>query len=449
MLKIRRLSRLVRDNSPQSVVKTSLLVFCASLAALTLLAWGISFICARFLHLGFPFNTPLDNSAWSFSDLTDFYSTVRNLSAGGEVLKSIAHGDIFNYFPSALYVFAFFIDLFPTPVAALVSFEVAGALIALLVLLRAALKGSAVSPRWVVCTLFVTALCSYPFMFLIDRGNLEGVVWFFTFIGLAFFVGKRYMTSALFFAAAICVKPFPALFILLFLRRRRYREIAAAAVAVVAANLTALTVLGPTIAVAYRDVQWGFREYIDQIVTSYQNRGLGFDHSFFSCVKDVIRLSLGWPRPETLHNVLKTAYLIWFPLSLLILLACGIYFWRKPVINQLFAIVLAILLIPPVSYDYVLIHIYLPWGVFMIFLIRDVSRGRVDFSLSDCLWVLIPCAVLMTPQTYLTRTWGGFAGQVKALTEMLLLLVVARIRMPCSLFGELSEDGSDAPSGQM
>jgi len=449
MPKIGRLSRLMRDNSPQSVVKTSLLVFCASLAALTLLAWGISFICARFLHLGYPFNTPLHDPAWRFSDLSENYHMIRNLSAGGGILKSLPPGGMFNYPAPALYVMAFFIDLFPSPVAALLSFDVGAVLVALLVLLKAALKGTAVSARWIVCTLLFTALCSYPFAFLIDRANLEGVVWFFTFIGLAFFVGKRYMTSALFFAAAICVKPFPALFILLFLRRRRYREIAVATVAIVAANLLAMAALGPTIAIAYRDLQWGVREYVKVVVTSYPIQEMGFDHSFFSCVKDVIRLSLGWPRIDTLHGVFTTAYLIWLPLSLLIVVACGVFFWRKPVLNQLFAIVLMMLLIPPCSYDYVLTHLYLPWGVFVIFLVRDVARGRVKFSLGNCLWILIPCAVLMTPQTYLTLTWEGFAGQLKAVAEIVLLFVVAHIDMPASLFGELPPDGSDGQSERL
>jgi hypothetical protein len=157
-------------------------------------------------------------------------------------------------------------------------------------------------------------------------------------------------------------------------------------------------------------------------------------------VKRLIGLSIGWHRQYVPDSTLLKAYTVWLPVSGLILIACGYYFWRKPVLNQLFAVVLLILLLPPISADYTLTDIYLPWGVFMIFLIRDVGRGRVDFSLNKCLWILLPITVLVTPQSYLTIAGGGFAGQVKALALMLLLFVIARVDMPCSLFNELPSD---------
>ena len=125
------------------------------------------------------------------------------------------------------------------------------------------------------------------------------------------------------------------------------------------------------------------------------------------------------------------------PVAGAILIACGFYFWRKPLLNQLFAVVLLILLLPPVSGDYTLLHLYLPWGVFMIFLVRDVGRGRIDFSLKKSLRIIIPCAVILTPQSYLTLQGGGFAGQIKALVLIALLFAIARIDMPSSFFNEL------------
>ena len=325
-----------------------------------------------------------------------------------------------------------------------------GAVLTALLILRASLKVSkipavgarkvsktpAVGAGWINATLFITALCSYPFLFLIDRGNVEGVVWVFAFLAIAFFAGKHFLASALFLAAAVCIKPFPALLFFIFLRKGRYKEIAAALVAFGAVNLIALKALGPTVGIAFDGLERGVRTYQSAYITSFRSMEIGFDHSLFACVKQLIRLSLGWPSSETLHGVLSTTYILWIPVACLILVTCGFYFWNRPVLNQLFAIVLLILLLSPSSGDYTLVHLYLPWGVFMVFLIRDVGSGKVPLSLANCLWILIPCAVLMTPQSYLTLAGGGFAGQFKAVVMVLLLIVVARIDMPSTLFNE-------------
>ena len=423
-------------------MKTSLLVFSSCLVALTLLAWGISFVRAHFFHLGYPFSTQLYKPTERFTDLTFMGDTVRNLSRGGADV--VRHGPIFNYPAPALWVDAFFILLFPHPARAITAFTFGAGLIALVVL-RIALRGSGLSGWWTTLPLLVAGLCSYPFAFLLDRGNIEGVVWFFTFLGLIFFIRKQHLASALFFAAAICIKPFPAFFVFLFLNRRRYWEIAAAAVAVCGAVLVALKAIGPTLAAAYGAVQGGVHRYLVEYVAAFNDSEINFDHSWFSWVKDAVRLLLGWPpgfpQFNALHHDLAIAYIVWVPVSTMIVLGCVIRFRRKPLLNQLFAIVLLMLLVPPVSYDYTLITLYLPWGAFMIFLIHDVGAGRVKFSLSKCLWILIPSAIVMTPQSYLTLSKSGFGGQVKALALTVLLIAISRIDMPSSLFGEITGDG--------
>src|ERR1022692_2809093 len=179
------LRQLLRDDTPQSVLKASFLVFCSCLLALTALAWGIAFVSRYLLHLGFPFSTPLYDPRIHFTDLTNLYSTTRNLRAGGSVL--LDPRVFFNYPAPALYVNAFFICLFRHPVRAIVSFDVGIALVGLMTL-WASLRRSVIAGKWINISLLITALCSYPFMIVIDRGNIEGVVWVFTFIGLAFFI---------------------------------------------------------------------------------------------------------------------------------------------------------------------------------------------------------------------------------------------------------------------
>ena len=81
--------------------------------------------------------------------------------------------------------------------------------------------------------------------------------------------------------------------------------------------------------------------------------------------------------------------------------------------------------------------LYLPWGAFLVFLVRQVGSGAVRFSLAKGLAILIPCAIVMSPQTYVIFFGRiSFAGQIKALTMLFLLVAVARIDMPSALFGD-------------
>jgi len=74
----------------------------------------------------------------------------------------------------------------------------------------------------------------------------------------------------------------------------------------------------------------------------------------------------------------------------------------------------------------------------VIFLTADVASGRVAFSLKQILWLLMPFAWIMAPELYLSlHGQAGFAGQVKALVMIGMLIFVARNDMPSSLFGEL------------
>ena len=422
------------SNGAQSIVKRSLLIFCRCVVALTAIAWAACLISARVFHRGYPFSSFVFAPEVRFTDLTDLYAKIRNLGSGGQALASGL--PLINYPAPALYVYAFFIRLFPQPVLAFILFTAVATLIALL-LLRRKLVGSGTDDRLIDLTLLTTAVCSYPFMYLIDRANLEGVVWVFVVLGLILFVDGRFLTSSLFFAAAVCIKPFPILFFFIFLRRRRYKEIGIAFAAICVTNLAALKAVGPSIPIALRALQPGTQSYFNNYIVAFRSLEETFDHSVFSCIKQIVGLGIGKHLQYVPNGELLRAYMIWLPVGGAILIACGVYFWRKPVLNQLFAVVLLILLLPPISGDYALVELYLPWGVFIIFLIRDVGNGRIDFSLRKCLWILIPCAIVMTPQSYLTFQNGGFAGQVKALVLVLLLFAVARIDMPSSLFHEL------------
>jgi len=104
------------------------------------------------------------------------------------------------------------------------------------------------------------------------------------------------------------------------------------------------------------------------------------------------------------------------------------YFWKKPVLNQLFAIVLIMVITPPVSFDYTLMSLWLPCGALLIALIRGEVRRAALF--------LIPLAILFTPQSYIRVGLIPYGGQLKALLALFLLAAAARFPLPSSLFDD-------------
>ena len=174
-------------------------------------------------------------------------------------------------------------------------------------------------------------------------------------------------------------------------------------------------------------------------VLTYRADQIGFEHSLFSCLKQLLRLALrGAHRTEELLPALCLPYL------LLVGVALAVLYWTRlrklPVLNQLFALTACSIVLPFVSYDYTLVHMYAPWAAFLLFLSRDVARGRVAFSMRKALAFLIPCAVLFAPLSWMLFHGAGFGGQMKALALAGVVGAAASIPMPSSLFGELSAD---------
>jgi hypothetical protein len=331
------------------VVRQSLRVFTFALVSLTAIAWASSWYCGSVLHLPWPFDYPLFDPHTRFSDLTDFYAKIRNLDGGGEALGA---GRLkFNYPAPCAFVYAYFIRLFPDPVLAYSLHVGVAALAALFVLWLALRRGRKPDP-WVPVALAAAPLCSYPFLFLIDRGNVEGVMWIFVCGGIVLFMRGRFWPSAACLAAAACIKPFPLLLFALFVPRRKYYQIAAAVAGVLAVNLIALDALGPTVLRAYRGLTQGSELFFDHDVLIWWGNLIGFDHSLFSCVKQfafVFATVRGINDGAVWNLFIGNAYPYYFAFAVLLAVCCGIYFWRKPVLNQLFALVLLMLILPPVS----------------------------------------------------------------------------------------------------
>jgi len=234
------------------------------------------------------------------------------------------------------------------------------------------------------------------------------------------------------------MKIFPGLFLLLFIPKRRFKELAAAATVGVAATLVSLALIGPDIGEANRSIAAGLNAFRDIYVLHYRAWEIGFDHSLFGCVKQV--LALATRDVESVDRMLPSVAWVY---GAAVSIGFGTLYLLRirklPLMNQLFALVIAMIALPYVSYDYTLVYLYLAWGCLLVFLVRDVLPGRARMSARQAMAFLAPCAVVFTPQSYLILFPPAIisvGGQVKAVALMVLLWSAVRIPLPSSIFGE-------------
>src|SRR5665647_2102425 len=65
---------------------------------------------------------------------------------------------------------------------------------------------------------------SFPFLFLVDRGNVEATVYVFVLLFIYFYRKKKFTASAVFLAMAISCKLFPVIFTIIYLKDKKYKE---------------------------------------------------------------------------------------------------------------------------------------------------------------------------------------------------------------------------------
>jgi hypothetical protein len=110
-------------------------------------------------------------------------------------------------------------------------------------------------------------------------------------------------------------------------------------------------------------------------------------------------------------------------------------------LNQFIAYVVLLTILPQVSFEYKLVYLYLVWGAFLYFILTDVVSGRVAMSFRSINIMLLSCAVIFAPLSYLHITSGvsilAFGGKIKLVFLLLILVTACRIPMPSSLFGDL------------
>jgi hypothetical protein len=217
------------------------------------------------------------------------------------------------------------------------------------------------NPKKHVSELIIISLLTYPILFTIDRGNLESLLLISLLAFIFFYEKKSYLLSAVFLSFAIAMKVFPVVFLVLFLSDRKYKGVFLTSLFTGILTILSLLVF-----------KGGFFENLIYVISgdnlTHLNRFLGGNFmaqrgvALFTLIKIILietDLLQKVDMVQFLNFYTKIAMVLFLPVSAYVVFLEK-DFWKKAAI-----LVIAMLLLPQVSAEYKLIHIFIPLFLFI------------------------------------------------------------------------------------
>lgn len=241
--------------------------------------------------------------------------------------------------------------------------------------------------------IFILTFLTYPFLFSFERGNVEFLVFFSLAFFLFFYERKNYTISAIFLASAIAMKIYPAVFIVLFFADKHYREgFLCGTVVVLMTAISLLLFKGhffQEILILLKNLAWFRDDYIRSTLNMPRNSSF---YAFINVIAHRFQLA-----PSIFSDLVNlkfvNQYTIWSTIFFMgiagYLFLVKIDFWKK-----IMLLTSCMILLPHISYDYKLLHLYLPF----FFFINDKNHS----SLRNGIIYTLIFSFLLIPKNYYT-----------------------------------------------
>jgi len=248
--------------------------------------------------------------------------------------------------------------------------------------------------------IFILSLTSYPFLFTMDRANLEGYVFLFV-VGFCYFYNNNNKWKALLgsicLSLAIAIKPFPSLFLLLLVIEKKWKNIFFIIISSVIINIASV--------LCFKDDFWvilsATKNNQNEVITRGVIQNLNWDHghSIIGMLKSLLYIVMSFGNlgdQEIVENWSPLLFNIGTILSVIIFLVTAWYILFKE--RQFWKIIALItflmLLLPPLSNDYRLLYIFLP----IAFFVNDNRETKNDLIYTILFGLLlIPKSYILAP----------------------------------------------------
>jgi hypothetical protein len=287
-------------------------------------------------------------------------------------------------------------------------------ILSLVTVIAALIAAFAFLRRRGIAKLFVPLLLlSFPLVFLIQRANIEIVLWIVIALGLIAYRRGLAIVVAFLFGLAAAVKLYPIILLGLFLRRKRdLPAFFAGLIAAIVAMGAAIAYTGPTFSLAAQGFFTGVNRFQNHYVDVVSKIEVAFDHCLFSPFKYYTYAHHASPAAWT------GAY---FLLAGLFALLLFLRVRTMPFLNRVLFLVVAMVSLPPVSFTYTLVHLYVPFffllGALATFRTRPPATAVVALVL--LLFLMLPVMSLSVFQPTLPT------GPFQSVALFLLLILCA------------------------
>ncbi len=350
------------------------------------------YVAAAYLGKGYPYSTFLFRPNDHFNDFLSIYRATTRLNPYAD---SVSVYFPFSYIPIYLL----------TCLKPLVAFAVfTGLFLAFLLTAEYRLiSAEEINDR--VSVMFVLTAISYPVLFILDRGNLECLV--FIFLGLFIYYHKKEKntSAAVLLSCAIAMKLYPAVFGVLFIAERKWKPLLLTTAVAFLLTIVSASLFEGGVVASVAGLQNNLHLFKIQYMGTLQ--GLQHNSSLYvpvTCICTKLSLkpliALGYPVFAMTIFIVAAAYVIFREKV----------YWKKTAI-----LACMMILLPQISYDYKLIHLFIPLLLFL----GCIRRSRFDFVYS-----LLFGALLIPKDYYYFLADISINGVLNSLLMVMLIGII-------------------------
>ena len=290
--------------------------------------------------------------------------------------------------------------------------------------------------------LTVIVFTSWPLLFLLERGNIECVVILFTFVGAVSFWHNRPIPAAILWGLAASLKIYPIVLLLL-LSNRRLRNAAGAGVLTFASSLLfSFWFVGPTIRIAALGTLHGISGFVSSYAMKTRGDELRFDHSYLAFFKAPLAIRHLHVNPDV--SALSRTYLFLFGISAVVLYLVRVR--KLPRLNQFILLSIAMVSLPPVSYDYTLLHLYPAFALLTFLALDGRQRGTTPAVLTRLFWCF---TLLLASENFVYFSGLRLNGPIKAVAMFVATVTLLRYPLPDPIAAPADEEQRVPPHASL
>jgi len=208
----------------------------------------------------------------------------------------------------------------------------------------------------------IFCLLNYPVLFLIDRGNLDLIMFPFLFLGLVHLYKRNSGAAAFFLGFATALKITPAIFFLFLIKEKKYKEVIFAGIGIIAVNVAAAAFFKSGVAGTFQLMLRNMgRNYLGWALTDFS---VYYTHT----LKGMIRmLSYNFSSPTFQDGIQKWHSTYKVVTGLILISTMGLVYLRKGIEywKGLTLVSITTLLLPLFSPDYKLVILIIPMILFL------------------------------------------------------------------------------------